>query len=74
MKFEFSQQTFQKKKSWKDVNWELSNFKQTDMMEIIVPFHNFMYAPNYWIFPHPSRPALEPNHPPIQMVPDPSQR
>jgi hypothetical protein len=47
MKLEFSQQIFQQKKSWKDANGESSHSKRTDMMQVIVAFHNFMIAPNY---------------------------
>jgi hypothetical protein len=50
MKLEFSQQIFQKQKiSWKDAKWELSHCKRADMMQVIVAFHNFMNAPNYWV-------------------------
>jgi len=29
---------------------ELSHSKWTDMIQVRVPFHNFMSAPNYWKF------------------------
>ena len=44
---EISQQNFQKKKSWKDAEWEPSHSKRTSMMQIRVAFHNFLNEPNY---------------------------
>ena len=31
----------------KNAEWELSYSKRTDMMQVIVAFHNFMNARNY---------------------------
>jgi len=38
-----------KKISWKYAKWELSNPMRTDMKQVIVAFHNFKNAHNYWI-------------------------
>jgi hypothetical protein len=46
MKHEYFQKIFPKKNSQKKINWDLSHFKQTDMMQVIVAFHSFTNAPN----------------------------
>jgi hypothetical protein len=48
IKLECSQQIYQKKITWTEAKWKLLHSKQPDMMQVIVPFHNFTNAPNFF--------------------------